>query len=204
VRDCVGLADYEGGGAAEGVTMRCLLLMIVVAVGAASERRAVLHYSFEPAVNDGKLALHTVLEFQGGATDAANLVLPSSWGSATHLEKGIANLKSVAQAGHVRVSYDLVKDWEVPPPRADHHAILEPEYFEFTTQNGLVHPLLERSAPVEVNFDWRKLPAGWSLATSFGTGERVQRFRGSWSEVHNALFAGGDLRIHRNRAVKAK
>jgi hypothetical protein len=197
MRDCVGRADYAGGGVEEGLSMRCLLLLIVTVTCAASERRTVLHYAFEPVVNGSRLVLHTVLEFQGGPAEVANLVLPSSWGSATNLEKGIANLKSVAQGGHVRVSYDLVKDWEVPPPRADHHAILEPEYFEFTTQNGLVHPPLERSGPVEVNFDWRKLPAGWSLATSFGTGERVQRFRGSWSEVNNALFAGGDFRIYR-------
>lgn len=156
----------------------------------------VLNYSFEPVVSDGKLVLHVGLEFDGGPINTETLVAPSAWGSATHLEKGITNLTNVHHAGRVRISYDLVKDWIVPPPRADHHALLEPEYFEFTTQTGLVHPPIETSAPVDVRFDWRKLPPAWSLATSFGTKERLQSFRGSWRTVHNALFAGVDFRIH--------
>jgi hypothetical protein len=36
----------------------------------------------------------------------------------------------------------------------------------------------------------------WSLATSFGTGDRLQSFSGTWGEVNNALFAGGDFRIY--------
>ncbi len=183
--------------------MRCVLFMIAVAACAASvsasqpRPKTVLNYSFEPEVNDGKLVLHIVLEFKGGPIETASLEVPTAWGNATHLEKGIANLTNTHRDGHVRVSYDLIKDWVVPPPRADHHAILEPEYFEFNTENGLVHPRLKSAAPVEVHFDWRKLAADWSLATSFGTGERRQSFRGSWGEVNSALFAGGDFRIYR-------
>ena len=156
----------------------------------------VLNYAFEPVANDGKLVMRILLEFQGGPIETADLVVPTTWGDAKDLDKGIANLKNVHEAGHVRISYDLVKDWVVPPPRADHHAILEPEYFEFNTQNGLVHPKFAPTTPVEVHFDWRKLPPGWSLATSFGTGDRLQSFRGTWGEVNNALFAGGDFRIY--------
>ena len=155
-----------------------------------------LSYSFEPAVTHGKLVMHTVLEFPGGPSEAANLEVPSAWGDATQLEKGITNLTSTVHGGHVNVSYDLTKDWIVPPPRADHHPILEPEYFEFNTQNALVHPQLESGAQVEVHFDWRKLPSHWTLATSFGAGKRVQRFRGRWEQVANALFAGGDFRLY--------
>lgn len=177
--------------------------MIAVAACASSvsasqlRPRTVLKYSFEPVVNDGKLVLHVLLEFKGGPIETASLEVPSAWADATHLDKGITNLTNSFHGGHVRVSYDLVKDWVVPPPRADHHAILEAEYFEFNTQNGLVHPQLESISPVEAHFDWRKLPAGWSLATSFGAGKRRQSFRRSWGEVNNALFAGGDFRIYR-------
>jgi predicted metalloprotease with PDZ domain len=156
----------------------------------------VLNYAFEPLAKDGKLVMRILLEFQSRPIETANLVVPSTWGDAKDLEKGITNLKNVHDAGYIRISYDLVKDWVVPPPRADHHAILEPEYFEFNTQNGLVHPKIAATAPVEVHLDWRKLPPGWSLATSFGTGDRLQSFSGTWGEVNNALFAGGDFRIH--------
>jgi hypothetical protein len=185
--------------------MRCALFVIGLALCAVSvstgqpRSRTVLNYSFEPVVKDGKPALHIVLEFKGGPMETANLEVPTAWGDATHLERGIANLTATHRNGRVRVSYDLVKDWVVPPLRPDHHAILEPECFEFNTQNGIVHPRLGSAAPVRVSFDWRKLPTRWSLATSFGTGTRRQSFRGSWGEVNDALFAGGDFRIYRRR-----
>ena len=183
--------------------MRRALLTTVLAAYAMSgcathpDPAIVLNYSFEPAVNDGNLVMHVLLEFQGRPIQTESLVVPSAYGGATHLEKGITNLTNTYHGGRNRISYDLVRDWVVSPPRADLHAILEPEYFEFNTQNGIVHPQLETLTPVEVHLDWRKLPAVWSLATSFGTGERLQSFRGTWGEVHNALFAGGDFRIFR-------
>jgi predicted metalloprotease with PDZ domain len=181
--------------------MRRVLLTTVIAVCAISvypshpRPTVVLNYAFEPLANDGKLVMRILLEFQSRPMETADLVVPTAWGDAKDLEKGITNLKNVHDAGSVRISYDLVRDWVVAPPRADHHAILEPEYFEFNTQNGLVHPKIASTAPVEVHFDWRKLPPSWSLATSFGTGDRLQSFSGTWGEVNNALFAGGDFRI---------
>jgi hypothetical protein len=174
--------------------MHCVLLTTVIVVCAisvyASHPRPtiVLNYAFEPVVNDGKLVMRILLEFQSGPIETADLVVPTTWGDAKNLDKGITNLKNVQDAGHVRISYDLVKDWVVPPPRADHHAILEPEYFEFNTQNGLVHPKFATTARVEVHFDWRKLPPGWSLATSFGTGDRLQSFRGTWGGSKQRAF----------------
>lgn len=182
--------------------MRCVLLTTVIVVCAISvyasnpRQAIVLNYAFEPVASDGKLVMRIVLEFQSGPIETADLVVPTAWGDAKDLDKGITNLKNVQDAGHVRISYDLVKDWVVPPPRADHHAILEPEYLEFNTQNALVHPKFATTARVEIHFDWRKLPPGWSLATSFGTGDRLQSFRGTWGEINNALFAAGDFRIY--------
>ena len=183
--------------------MRCFALLIAAITCTAGSfagqqgKRTVLNYSFEPVVNDGKLLMHIKLDFKGGQSDIERLQIPSAWGDAAHLEKGISNLTTSVQRGNVHVSYDLVKDWITPPRRPDHHAIVEPDHFEFNTQNGLVHPRLDSGAAVEVNFDWRKLPARWSLATSFGSGKPLQSFRGTWGEVVNALFAGGDFRISR-------
>jgi predicted metalloprotease with PDZ domain len=175
----------------------CMTVLGICAISICSDRhRTVLDYSFEPVVTEDKLILHVALEFQSAPVDTADLVTPTAWGEATDLQKGITNLQNVHEAGKVRVTYDLVKDWVVPPPRADHHAILEPSYFEFNTQNALVHPRLEKLAQVEVHLDWQKLPINWSLATSFGTTDRLQTFRGSWGKMNDALFAGGDFRLH--------
>src|SRR5260370_11157620 len=76
-------------------------------------------------------------------------------------------------------------------------AVLEPTYFEFTTQNALVHPKLNSTVAVSVHFDWQKLPADWTLETSFGADDRCQSFTGLWTRVNEALFAGGAFCVRR-------
>jgi len=80
------------------------------------------------------------------------------------------------------------------------HAVLMPQYLEINGANALAHPNLEPQAPVTVNFDWQMLPAGWALATSFGTSSapegRCQSYSGPWRAVETALFAAGEFRIH--------
>jgi len=88
----------------------------------------VLNYAFEPVVNDGKLVMSILLEFQGGPIETADLVVPTTWGDAKDLGKGIANLKNVHESGHLRISYDLVKDWVVAG--------------EVVTLNGNLHVLI--------------------------------------------------------------
>jgi predicted metalloprotease with PDZ domain len=176
-----------------------------------------LRYSFEPIVSEGKLTLHTQLEFRGGPTGEAELVLPFAWGGNSQLAAAITNLAVQSEATSiadpadpsgkvvrfppgalVRLSYDLIKDWSGPLREAvRHRALLEPGYFQINTNNALVHPKLAQSSAVQVEFDWQKLPTNWSLATSFGVNERCQSYRGAWYGVQNALFAGGDFRIHR-------
>lgn len=74
--------------------------------------------------------------------------------------------------------------------------VLQPDFFEFNTQNAFVHPKLGPSDIVTVFFDWRNFPINWKLATSFGTDAHCQAFTGPWHKVMNALFTGGDFRIH--------
>jgi len=176
---------------------RAVLLGVLVICGSAvsaEHQRKVLKYVFDPQVTAGRLILKVGLEFDSGPVDTAELEVPKAWGDATDL-RSVTNVRNSYAGGRVRVTWDLVKDWVVPPPRADHHAIIEPTYFEFNTQNGLIHPRLDKLTPVEVRLDWSRLPAGWTLATSFGTAKRLQTFRGTWGEMNNALFAGGDFRL---------
>jgi predicted metalloprotease with PDZ domain len=176
------------------LTLLCALIVCSTSL-LARHRSTVLNYAFQPAVDNGKPAFRIDLTFKGKEDDLDELEIPSAWGEAVNLEKGIKNLTKSARHGKVSVSYLLVRDWETPPARADHHAILEPYYFEFNTQNALVHPRLDPGDSVTVNFDWQKLPKGWALLTSFGTDERRQSFDGSWNDVLNAVFAGGDFRV---------
>jgi predicted metalloprotease with PDZ domain len=176
-----------------------------------------LTYSFEPVVIDGKLTIHITLEFLGGRGGTAELELPSDWAGQTHLEGEVSNLRVLSRNAvlldtaqpnvktlrfysneAVTVSYDLVKDWQgaFGHPK-QFRAVLEPAFFEFTTQNALVHLKFKSSDVVSVHFDWQRLPADWTVETSFGDDDRCQSFTGFWHKVNEALFAGGDFRIHR-------
>jgi len=98
----------------------------------------------------------------------------------------------------VSLSYVLAKQWSGPLNSATRfYADLSPEYFHLIGITSLVHPKLKDFTPVEVHFDWSKLPKEWSLATSFGTDKRCQTFTGNWTDALNSLFVGGDYRIHR-------
>jgi predicted metalloprotease with PDZ domain len=206
------------------------LLVIAVATGsrtcgqcsfAGSPTGEPLTYSFETLVRSGKLVLSVTLEFRGGPEGSAELILPSNWAEQSHLERQATGIRALSGATvvldtaipsvktlrfqpdqSVKISYELMKDWEGPfvYPK-QFRAVLEPTYFEFTTQNALVHPTLKPTDVVSAHFDWQKLPANWTLGTSFGADERCQSFTGLWNQVNNALFAGGDFRVHHVKAA---
>ena len=176
-----------------------------------------LTYVIEPVVVNGKLILRVTLEFMGGRAGTVELELPSDWAGQSHLERQVTNLRAISSGTvvldtprpsvktlrfppnqSVKISYDLARDWEgVFEHPMQFRAVLEPTYFEFTTQNALVHPKLNPTVAVSVHFDWQKLPADWTLETSFGADDRCQSFTGLWNRVNEALFAGGDFRLRR-------
>ena len=167
-----------------------------------------LHYRFNL---EDPTRIHVSLTFRSREGGADILLLPSEWAGETGLYRAVADLhattpgttltpsdnpaRSLLRSDHrlVAVAYDLVQDWTGPLRHPfEHRAILGPTLFEFTGQNGLVAPALAGAAPVRVTFDFTGLPPGHALITSFGAGPH-QRFRGSWSDVRNALFTGGVL-----------
>ena len=184
---------------------------------ARSSSSVAVTYAFEPIVTDGKLIIHVRVKLQGGRKGTADLELPSDWAGEAHLESEVTNLKALSTDTVILdtarpnikklrfppnqvavVSYDLVKEWSGPfeYPK-QFRPVLDPEFFEFNTQNALVHPKLGLTDVVSVHFDWTGLPPGWSLATSFGTEDRCQSFTGLWHKVNDALFAAGDFRLQR-------
>jgi len=181
-----------------------------------TDKHKPLTYAFEPLVLDGKLVLRVTLEFVGGGDGTVEVELPSDWAGQTHLEEQVANIHAISNDARVldtirpnvktvrspanrlvKISYDLSKDWEgVFEYPKQFRAVLEPTFFELTTQNALVHPKLSPAEVVSAHFDWQKLPAEWTLETSFGTDDRCQSFTGPWIQVENALFTGGDFWVH--------
>ena len=175
-------------------------------------------YRFDPEVTVTGLVLHVRLEFRMGRDGVETLAVPKQW--AGESLQGLTNLRATSAGAtltdgadaetkvvHARarqsvvIAYDLRKDWNGPLVHPlQFHPVLLPTYFEITGQNALVRRRLEDGARETANFDWQKLPAGWTLATSFGTSTspagRCQSYTGPWTDVVGGLFAAGDYRIH--------
>jgi predicted metalloprotease with PDZ domain len=209
--------------------VRCLgsliivLLLSVPSLGQCSfpapQFSSLLSYSFEPLVAENRMALLVILQFQGGSTGRAKLELPSEWAGQQHLENSITELKALSAGttlsttqsmsekelrftpgAPVRISYVLVRDWNAPlNSDTRFRADLSQDHFHIVGVTSLVHPEIDSLSLVDVQFDWQKLPAGWSLATSFGTDDRCQSFHGMWHEAVNSLFVGGDYRIYHTK-----
>lgn len=102
------------------------------------------------------------------------------------------------------ISYDVLKDWDGPLREGVRHLVhLEPTWIEINTNNALIHPAFEPSDAVDCSFIW-EIPTAWSLATSFGVGDRQQHFRGAWDRVQNAVFVAGDFRLHEQRRGRTR
>lgn len=182
---------------------------------AESKNRRVLTYSFVPEVGQAETVLHATLRFRGSTGLQDEIVVPDEWaGETLH---GIVNLHAASEHSEVLdtgspgrkvlrhlpnqevvLTWDVVKDWTgrfVHP--AEFHATLQPEYLEVNGDNALVRPNLSLQDEVTAYFDWKRLPPGWVLATSFGSGPAAcQSYSGPWSGVQYALFAAGKFRIH--------
>ena len=213
-----------------GVVRRCLPVLFSLLVGVPCITHAQCHfpamgktqaitYRFQPEVTPGGLVLHVTLGFRVGANGTSTLMLPTHWaGETLHAMTNLRTLSNGASlddgpdtstkilrapAGRsVLIAYDLKKDWPGPLVNPmQFHPVLMPEYFEFTGSNALVRLKLPDEARETANFDWQKLPAGWALATSFGTSTstngRCQTYTGPWTNVDDGLYAAGDYRIHK-------
>lgn len=174
-----------------------------------------LRYHFNTQFNNEQLILHVRLDMKGMTSKRSVLVLPSTWGDVNGLGNGIQHLRAesanttitntsdpmrklleVTNSTSASISYDVLKDWDGPLRENVRHLVhLEPTWIEVNTGNALIHPNLEPSDAVDCSFEW-SIPAGWSLATSFGVRDRQQHFRGVWDRVQNAVFVAGDFRIH--------
>jgi predicted metalloprotease with PDZ domain len=195
-----------------------LLLVVIVTATAGSQqgggRVPSITFRFRPITVGEKRAFHVEVRFR--AADAiTTIVVPTSWGSAEHLEGQTQNLKvltpgatleSGADPGEkklrakpeewVDLAYNMVPlqtEWFRHPQ--EHMAIINADYFLFNPENALVYPELAGTDLVHATFDWRALPKGTPLFSSFGVGKRLLQVRAPWYEVLQALFAGGNFRV---------
>ena len=179
---------------------------------------------FEPVMVNGRNAFHVIESFPVQQPET-EIVIPTHWGGAEHLEKQTQNLKIDSPgatltdqsdlAGHkvlharpgkrVQLIYDIVPlqtQWFQHPQ--EHMAIINTDYFLFNPQNALVYPKLPLTGEVNVTFDWRALPSHTPIITSFGIIQgrerhRLTRVRAPWIEILDCLLAGGNFRLSESK-----
>lgn len=206
----MGVRAWNGLGAGLGV----LWVTIGTAAHAATPT---IRYDFASVSVDGRRELHVTVKFRapGAVTE---IVVPVAWGGAENLEAQTQNLKTEtpwttltpgANAGerqlHARAGEPVMLSWDIVPlptgvfrHPAEHRAIVNDDYFLFNTQNALVYPAFAREETVQATFDWRKLPRGMQVFTSFGSGHPVIEVEAPWYRVTEGLFAGGNFRVLEN------
>jgi predicted metalloprotease with PDZ domain len=179
---------------------------------------------FEPTMVKGRNAFHVIETFRARQPQT-EIVVPTHWGGAAHLEDQTQNLRigstgatltnhptdAAQKVLHARpgqrieLSYDIVPqqtEWFHHPQ--EHMAIISADYFLFNPQNALVYPELPDTGEVRVTFDWRALPKNIPIITSFGTiggseSHRLMRIRAPWIKVLDSLLAGGNFRISESK-----
>lgn len=180
---------------------------------------------FEPVIVSGRNAFHVTESFRAAQADT-DIIVPTHWGGAAHLEDQTQNLKIDSpgailtnhreDAGHkvlrarpgerIELSYDIVPqqtEWFRHPQ--EHMAIINTDYFLFNPQNALVYPEIPPTTEVSVTFDWRALPKNIPIITSFGviqrnSKQRVIRAKAPWIRILDGLLAGGNFRLSENNA----
>ena len=195
------------------------ILVLIAATAAAETQRPSglkepITFRFHPVSVGQKRAFHVEVRFRV-ARAVTPIVVPTSWGDAPHLEGQTQNLKILTSGAmlvagaklglkelharpgqQVALAYDIVPlqtEWFRHPQ--EHMAIINDDYFLFNPGNALVYPELPRTEIVNATFDWRALPKGTPLVTSFGVGQRLLRVRAPWYQLLDTLFAGGNFRV---------
>lgn len=182
-------------------------------------------FRFRPVQINGRSAFHVEETFRARQPET-EIVLPTHWGSAEHLEGQTQNLKvdspgasltnHATDAGEkllharpgerIELSYDIVPqqtEWFRHPQ--EHMAVINGDYFLFNPGNALVYPEMPRTEKVDVTFDWRSLPRNIPIVSSFGISrsgdkQRVIRARAPWIRIVDSLLGGGNFRIAQSSA----
>lgn len=208
---------------------RYLAAILMIAAGwvlgsseihAANRRVTSIIFRFRPVQIDGRNAFHVDETFRARQAET-EIIVPTYWGSAAHLEHQTQNLRvnspGVSLTNHpkdagekllhahpgerIELSYDVVPqqmEWFRSPQ--EHIAVINEDYFLFNPQNALVYPEMPRTEEVDVTFDWRSLPRNVPIVTSFGMSrsgakQRVIHARAPWIRIVDGLLAGGNFRI---------
>jgi predicted metalloprotease with PDZ domain len=192
-----------------------LIAFVLIAAASAVSARSSLRVTVEPAG-----AVHRVsVTFAGDADGTTNILLPNEWGGQQELYKTIRNIsvsngatladtdkpfiKTVSHkpGQKITVSYEIAQDFTGPPKNAvRYRPVTDTNYIHWIGNTVWVLPDWDDQIETDISIDWKGFPKAWTIANSFGTSEKKQRFTAKLPELRSAIFVAGDLRLSRTRA----
>lgn len=199
-------------------------LKIKVLPGEADEPQQLweVTYRLTPAWSAGERHFRIEMAFQAGPGEETRISLPMDFGAGRDLHAHIRNLRTLTAWTTLRDGSDparrvlvhlpnqrVVLAWELhgaARPRIEpgtfYDPILAPGFFHFFGHAAFVYPDYLDKGLVAINFEWRDLPADWSLAGSHGvrapSGTTAWRVEGvPLSAARHAIYVGGDFRVEK-------
>ncbi len=178
-----------------------------------------LRYRVEVVSVASGVEWRVALKMTGSAAGLTELELPAKWASRDDLEKGILDFQVAGENVVVEeisdiddtiklrrihhkpgtalaIQYRVIRIGNSDPEsqKDAYSPVLNASYFQVIGHGAWVVPRIERNKRLNIAIDWA-LPAGWSIANSFGVGKTSQAFNTSLQNFRHALYLAGDFRI---------
>jgi predicted metalloprotease with PDZ domain len=189
--------------------------LLIVTAAAASAKPAELKIAVEPAGS----AYRVSVTFAGDADGSTNILLPNEWGGQQELFRAIRNLsvskgttladsdkpfvKTLThQPGQkITVTYEISQDFQGPLTNAvRYRPVTDAIYIHWIGNAVWVLPEWDEQTDNDISIEWKGFAKSWTVANSFGTSRRKQKFQAKLSELLSAIFVAGDFRITTTKA----
>jgi len=193
-----------------------LFAFILISLAAlVSAKPSALDISVEPAGS----AYRVSVTFTGEADGSTDIRLPNEWGGQQELFKAIRNvsvskgatlsetdkpfLRSIThQPGQrITVTYEIAQDFQGPLTNAiRYRPVTDAQYVHWIGNTVWVLPEWDEQVDNDVSIEWKGFPKTWTVANSFASTRRKQKFQAKLPELLSAIFVAGDFRIATTKA----
>ncbi len=181
-----------------------------------SAKPAALKISVEPAGTAHRITV----SFTGERDGSTTILFPNEWGGQQELFKAIRNI-SVSKGATlsdtdkpfvkilthqpgktISVAYEIAQDFQGRFTNAvRYRPVTDTNYIHWIGNTVWVLPEWDEQAENDISIEWKGFSKGWTVANSFATAKRKQKFQAKLSELRSAIFVAGDFRL---TATKAK
>ena len=173
-----------------------------------------LTYTLEPVVSGNALRLGVDLLFAGDTTGRTRLHLPNHFAGQGELYRNIQELKAVSpEVTLAETEMPDIKQVTFPPGQTVHlhywvamndvgrpgqpgiyfRPTLQPGWFSLIGTTFWIYPA-QYGQQLSATLHW-KMPTGWTLCDSLGTGQADQQFQGTLEQFLETVYSGGDFRV---------